>query len=268
MKQITNKTILKQGDKTFQPVEVDGVVYWIDESFTDDYKLLKSDGILFTRDSGDREIYSYYEHDGYGLGVFDLKGKRYTISVSRSSKIVAQSQPKLEDVPVISLDSYIERLAKNSYCTQPKTINTLHADTNYILGFIDGYNSNPNHYTQADIEKAIDLASKPQKILLNGIIREHLTKEEILDQINSISVIEVDEGFNIISSITMYSVLSLDNIETFRKEYNDRMRVLFGVDDWIKYYEEEHSCKLEDFIGKTIEEIKSQISYIDRDWEE
>jgi hypothetical protein len=46
------------------------------------------------------------------------------------------------------------------------------------------------------------------------------------------------------------------------------MKVVFGVDDWIKHYEKEHSCKLEDFIGKTIEETKEQLSYIDRDWEE
>ena len=69
-------------------------------------------------------------------------------------------------------------------------------------------------------------------------------------------------------SDVMYSVLGLDNIETFRKEYNDRMKVVFGVDDWIKHYEKENSCKLEDFIGKTIEETKEQLSYIDRDWEE
>jgi hypothetical protein len=69
-------------------------------------------------------------------------------------------------------------------------------------------------------------------------------------------------------SNVMYSVLSLDNIETFRKEYNDRMKVVFGVDDWIKHYEKKHSCKLEDFVGKTIEETKEKLSYIDRDCEE
>ena len=69
-------------------------------------------------------------------------------------------------------------------------------------------------------------------------------------------------------SDVMYSVLSLDNIETFRKEYNDRMKVVFGVDDWIKHYEKKHSCRLEDFVGKTIEETKEKLSYIDRDCEE
>ena len=74
-----------------------------------------------------------------------------------------------------------------------------------------------------------------------------------------------DEKLHI--SDVMYSVLSLDNIETFRKDYNDRMKVVFGVDDWIKHYEKEHNCMLEDFIGKTLEETKEKLSYIDRDWE-
>jgi hypothetical protein len=69
-------------------------------------------------------------------------------------------------------------------------------------------------------------------------------------------------------SDVMCSVLSLDNIELFRKEYNDRMKVIFGVDNWIQHYENKHKCKLEDFIGKTYEETKYILSYIDRDWEE
>jgi hypothetical protein len=28
MKQITSKTLLQQGDKIYQPIEVDGVIYW------------------------------------------------------------------------------------------------------------------------------------------------------------------------------------------------------------------------------------------------
>ena len=71
----------------------------------------------------------------------------------------------------------------------------------------------------------------------------------------------------LIISDVMCSVLSLDNIEMFRKEFNDRMKVIFGVDNWIQHYENEHECKLEDFIGKTCEETKDILSYIDRDWE-
>ena len=68
-------------------------------------------------------------------------------------------------------------------------------------------------------------------------------------------------------SDVMCSVLSLDNIDMFRKEYNDRMKVIFGVDNWIQHYENEHKCKLEDFIGKTCVETKDILSYIDRDWD-
>jgi hypothetical protein len=31
MKTIINKTILKQGENTYTPVEVDGVIYWVGE---------------------------------------------------------------------------------------------------------------------------------------------------------------------------------------------------------------------------------------------
>ena len=66
----------------------------------------------------------------------------------------------------------------------------------------------------------------------------------------------------------MFNVLSLDNIKIFRKEYNDKMKIVFGVDNWIECFEKQHQCKLEDFIGKTFEEIKDIISYIDRDFED
>ena len=31
MKRITHKTLLKQGDKKYEAVEVDGVIYWIND---------------------------------------------------------------------------------------------------------------------------------------------------------------------------------------------------------------------------------------------
>lgn len=150
MKQITNKTVLKQGDKTFQPVEVDGVIYWITEKTTDII-----DG-------------HFYHPKNVIFPVTDtyIKGP---ISSGIMSKVVAQSQPKLKGVPVISL-------IKSEY-----------------------------HYTQKDIERAIELARVPKKITFDGdeltgkIIRKHLTKEEILEQTNSISVIQVDEQFNAVS---------------------------------------------------------------------
>ncbi len=68
--------------------------------------------------------------------------------------------------------------------------------------------------------------------------------------------------------IMIYGVLSLDNIETFRKEYNNKMKVVFGVDNWIKHYETKNKCKLENFIGMPIKEVEEQLSHIDRDYEE
>lgn len=43
------------------------------------------------------------------------------------------------------------------------------------------------------------------------------------------------------------------------------MKILFGVDDWIRHYEEENKCQLEDFIGKTCGDTKDILSYINRD---
>ena len=72
MKIITNKTVLKQENNTFTPVEVDNVIYWVDESFKDSSKLVKGNALLFTKESGERELYYFDEHDGYGLGVYYL----------------------------------------------------------------------------------------------------------------------------------------------------------------------------------------------------
>ena len=43
------------------------------------------------------------------------------------------------------------------------------------------------------------------------------------------------------------------------------MKILYGVDNWIREYEEKNKCQLEDFIGKTCGDIKDILSYIDRD---
>lgn len=138
MKQITNKTILKQGNKTFQVVESDGVIYWRDELLN----------------------------------------------------FVAQSQPKLEGIPVISLDSYVEKLAYKYYNSNEhyKVADSFH--------YINGYKANPNSSTQKDIKKAIELARIE---IRNGINSYELTNEQILQKINEISIIEIDEQFNIIS---------------------------------------------------------------------
>lgn len=179
MKKITSKTILKQGDKTFQPVEVDGVVYWDDEEATECR--------YYLHHSVDSRHQIYDLENGGSLSDFK-KGQ----SIKWCSKIVAQSQPKLEGVPVISLDSYFKQLFEQKTKTVSFGEHGIQSSFNW---FNKGYQANPNEYTQKDIDKAIQLA-RPQPI--NGM-KQYLTKEQILEQINSISVIEVDEQFNILS---------------------------------------------------------------------
>jgi hypothetical protein len=172
-KQITNKTILKQGDKTFQPIEVDGVIYWIDKEATEcKFYLHKSF-------SGNDQIYNV-EEDGGSLDDFK-RGQ----PIGWCSKIVAQSQPKFEGIPIVSLDSYVEKFKKEYNSGNNSDVFTKGIET----GIEIGYKSNPNQYTQKDIYFAINLAKHP----LN------YSNEQIFHQINSISVIEVDEQFNIIS---------------------------------------------------------------------
>jgi len=143
MKEINKNTLLRCRNKTYQPVEVDGVIYWVNQP-------LDEDGCIVPK------------------------------------SIVALTKPKFINYPIISLIGYAESIAHlygSPYSSQYY---------NWKEGFIDGYNSNPNQYTQKDIEKAIDLAR-------NYNDGWDLTEEEILEQINQISEIIVDEQFNIIS---------------------------------------------------------------------
>jgi hypothetical protein len=61
--------------------------------------------------------------------------------------------------------------------------------------FVSGYDSNPNQYTQADIEKAYQMGHE-DKGKGFGNKSNFLNR---LEQINSIEVIEVDVQFNILS---------------------------------------------------------------------
>jgi hypothetical protein len=182
MKQITNKTILKQGDKTYQPVEVDGVVYWID------YYTQKGD---FWCIDIDKKIFKDQTH--------------FPISIGQRL-IIAQSQPRIEGIPVVSLDSYVNELRKLDLIHLIKIVQKSE-DYKSVMGItlentlkrlLSNYKSNPNQYTQKDIEKAIELARETISSNEAGICDKY-TELGILQQINSISVIEVDEQFNIIS---------------------------------------------------------------------
>lgn len=181
MKQITKNTILKQGDKTFQPVEVEGVIYWTTgtQPTFDDAHSLKPCYYIFKGEIIKRE-YSHHKE---------------------SSTIIAQSQPKLEGVPVISLDSYVENSVnlefKEEFEIAQDAMPAIWYDLK--LKIIKNYKSNSNQYTQKDIEKAIELARKTDFVGVGGDIGYSFFKSEIFQQINSISIIEIDEQFNIIS---------------------------------------------------------------------
>lgn len=201
MKQITNKTILKQeigqgkckeygcGNsecifeclnpkkifKTYQPVEVDGVVYWID------YYTQKGD---FWCIDIDKKIFKDQTH--------------FPISIGQRL-IVAQSQSILEGIPVVSLDSYVEITVKNYVQELIDCKSVKEYERTWISAICHQLlQSNPNQYTQKDIEKTTELARETISSNEAGICDKY-TELGILQQINSISVIEVDEQFNIIS---------------------------------------------------------------------
>lgn len=178
MKKITLNTKLTQNNNIFFAIEVDGIIYWIDEVKRNSWHISPTyeKGIK----NGVETIFfdeSYFE--GYGHDFFGSKS------------IVAQSQPKLEGVPIISLDNYIQRLANlfavRSGCEYREDL------VRISKGVIHGYKSTPNQYTQKDIEKALSLAFMASQ---DGY---DITTKEILEQINQISEIIVDEQFNIIS---------------------------------------------------------------------
>ena len=99
------------------------------------------------------------------------------------------------------MDSYIEKLGEdetNIRILKHKTPSQIARQ--YFDGFIECYKSNPNQFTLKDIEKAVELArvKDPHNVVDGEKLFEYSIKD-IHDRINSISVIEVDEQFNIIS---------------------------------------------------------------------
>jgi hypothetical protein len=191
MKQITSKTILKQRGKEFQPVEVDGVIYWVDKK---------------------QNLYNRVVHYWYDSLISNKRNFKkaivsssndYIVKEGRESFIgfvVAQSQPKIKEIPVINLDSYVETLAQKEVAKRNMDENDIpFAECWYEIG----YKSNPNQYTKEDIKKTIELVKKTTFIDADEDDNRHFLiealDEEILEQINSISLIEVDEQFNILS---------------------------------------------------------------------
>lgn len=178
MKTINKNTTLKCEDKTYLPVEINEVIYWIDTN-----GILNENSFVLE----DKKILSCCNR-------LYLSAKNHLLQ--STNKIISQSRNVLESVPVINLDNYAKDRYKYLYGTD-------FDDTEVSLlewqAFKLGYNSNKGYYSKEDIEKAIDLYRElglnVDKTLKTNV--DNL-KQEIFKQINSISIIEIDEFFNIL----------------------------------------------------------------------
>lgn len=110
---------------------------------------------------------------------------------------VAQSEYKIEGIPVISLDSYVEKLKKSiSEFSKLAKDTQEHFWTGKAAGFgkvLQIYNkSNSNQYTQKDIEKAYNLGFEHKQKANCPLILA-------IEKINEIETIYIDKQFNIIN---------------------------------------------------------------------
>ena len=62
-------------------------------------------------------------------------------------------------------------------------------------------------------------------------------------------------------SDVMVSILTSENVDEFKNKLNTKMKLVFGVDDWIDY----GKFDLTKYYGQEINEVEKIISYIDRD---
>jgi hypothetical protein len=160
MKKITATTRLIQGGKEYQPVEVYGVIYWLENR-----PPLDDEFWTYIGNNEPIEFLKNYLPKTWYEKLHDINNY-YTA--------IAQSQPILEGIPVITLDSYVN-------CT--------HCGVGITCSNCEkGIKLNPNEFTLADVEKAANLG---RDRFYNNI--------EIIEQISSIDVIEVDESFNVIN---------------------------------------------------------------------
>lgn len=158
MKRITKDTILVMEGKEYKAVEVDSTIYW------QGYGVKAGDYII------SYPLKEIYQVNQSTCILYDLK-------------IVAKSRHNLVEVPIVNMESYVKGLAKCEKFLDNQE------------SFIEGYNSNPNQYTKADLEKMYEL-SKSQGT--KGM-EYKLTFQEIMEQINTISKIVVDSNFKILS---------------------------------------------------------------------
>jgi hypothetical protein len=175
MNKITATTRLIQGGKEYQPVEVDGVIYWVDKTITPEHK----------------EICCFV--DGFKTWLDEyLTHVKFTPSIF---KIIAQSQPILKGIPVITLNSYVQELAEIAVIEKGNLTNE-REQIIAIVGWVDGYYQ--KEFTLADIEKAFELGQESMEYDIIDGWYSTMNKQQCIEQISTIDVIEVDDSFNVI----------------------------------------------------------------------
>jgi hypothetical protein len=173
MKQITIKTILKQGNNQYDPrfvVDKDDEIYWVDFS-------KNIEGVF-------RVVGKIVWSVRYAKPI--IFGEDENSNLNECFNIVAQSSNKLEGVPTISLESYVKNLAIEKYGKKYEMLQ------GQLMFFKYGYKSNSNQYTQKDIEKAYDLGFEHRT-------RANCPLNIAINTINSISIIEVNENWEVIN---------------------------------------------------------------------
>ena len=93
MKKITKSTILKQGNKPYNAVEIDGVIFWVDKIEIKVNTWYENNGVLFISDS----IYN----EGNNPNNSNPKVTDF------NKKIIAQSTNRLDGVPVIDFSDFV-----------------------------------------------------------------------------------------------------------------------------------------------------------------
>jgi len=175
MKRVTKNTILKCGQKTFEPILIDGVVHWYTEYLGEHRKTI----CLATKDPKKycNGTYLYSDKDPGTGKVF---------------AVVAQSSYVHEGIPVISIHGYVEKLAWEA--VHNGNIKDEKQQVCGFTGWVDGYYSSPYKYTIEDIQKAYR-AGHEDRGLGFGNKGNFLNR---LEEIDTIRQIDVDEDWNII----------------------------------------------------------------------
>ena len=178
MKQITQNTILKQGNNEYYAVNVDDIIYWLDKNADVNFSLFHyAYGKIYPtlHDTID------YLESTKNIKEFDCYYNYITV--------IAQSKNVLSGIPVIDLNSYITSLAYNYFNSNE------HYKISHSCHYAEGYKANKNTYTEEDIKKAIKLALKATKIYRD---KENY-KDLIFKKISQILKIEVDNEFYVIN---------------------------------------------------------------------